>query len=74
MMRTLLFTIGLFLAFQIHGFAEIDLTTLSLEDLMEIDVSLAFRTHNRLFDTPAAVYVLTRSAHVDLLNWRGSGQ
>jgi iron complex outermembrane recepter protein len=32
---------------------------LSLEDLMEIDVSLASRGQERLFDTPAAAYVLT---------------
>ena len=36
-----------------------NLLDLSLEDLMEIDVSLASRGQERLFDTPAAAYVLT---------------
>jgi len=39
--------------------AQVDLTTLSLEDLMHIEVSLTSRTVERLIDTPAAVYVLT---------------
>ena len=39
--------------------AQGDLTTLSLEDLMHIEVSLTSRTAERLIDTPAAVYVLT---------------
>ena len=39
--------------------AQVDLTTLSLEDLMHIEVSLTSRTAERLIDTPAAVYVLT---------------
>ena len=36
-----------------------DLTSLSLEDLMEIEVFITSRVEDRLFDTPAAVYVLT---------------
>ena len=39
--------------------AQGDLPTLSLEDLMHIEVSLTSRTAERLIDTPAAVYVLT---------------
>jgi iron complex outermembrane recepter protein len=50
---------GLLLADQTNADGELDLTALSLEDLMEIQVSLAVRSEGRLFDTPAAAYVLT---------------
>ncbi len=38
---------------------EVDLTEMSLEDLMQIEVSIASRYGERLRDVPAAVYVLT---------------
>ncbi len=38
---------------------EVDLTALSLEDLMGIEVSLVSRTEQSLFETPAALFVLT---------------
>ena len=50
---------SLLLANGANAVGELDLTTLGLEDLMEIEVSLAVRTEERLFDTPAAAYVLT---------------
>jgi iron complex outermembrane recepter protein len=59
MFRILLLTICLVLASRADA-DEIDLTALSLEDLMDIEVGLTSRTEERLFDTPAAVYVLTR--------------
>lgn len=39
---------------------DLDLTNLSLEDLMSIEVSLVSRRQEKLFHTPAAVYVLTK--------------
>ena len=38
---------------------EIDLLALSLEELMGIEVSLVSRTQQSLFETPAALFVLT---------------
>jgi len=38
----------------------IDLTTLSLEELMGVEVTLASRKKEKLFETAAAVFVLTR--------------
>ena len=38
----------------------IDLTTLSLEELMGVEVTLAARKKEKLFETAAAVFVLTR--------------
>ena len=40
--------------------AGLDLTDLSLEELMNVEVSLATRSEEPLFQTPAAVFVLTR--------------
>ena len=39
--------------------ASVDLTSLSIEDLMDLEVSLTSRTEKRVFETPAAVFVLT---------------
>ena len=39
---------------------ELDLLALSLEDLLEIEVTLVSRRQERWFDAPAAVHVLTR--------------
>ena len=39
--------------------SEVDLTTISLEDLMNIEVTLATRTPDKLTSVPAAIYVIT---------------
>ncbi len=59
MFRFLPFIIGALLAAWKSVAAQIDLTQLSLEDLMHIEVSLTSRTAERLIDTPATVYMLT---------------
>ena len=59
MNRVLPLIVCLWLGIGARAFGKINLADLSLEDLMEIEVSLTSRTEEKLFATPAAVYVLT---------------
>jgi iron complex outermembrane recepter protein len=60
MARRFCFLFGLLFAVGVYAAESVDLHALSLEDLMDIEVTLTSRSQQRLFDTPSAVYVLTK--------------
>ena len=55
------FLLSLLLVVEVAAAADdgLDLSALSLEDLMDLEVTLTSRSEERLFETPSAVYVLT---------------
>lgn len=70
MLCVLLFICALLLAGRANADSELDLTTLGLEDLMEIEVSLAVRATLRFVDR-LPTYAIDRYAELDLrLGWR----
>lgn len=62
-LRNLLFCAALFFSLESGARAQqrpVDLTTVSIEDLMQLQVTSASKRQERFFDTAAAIYVITQ--------------